>query len=55
MKKKFPINNNIGYRQVEWLSLSKLADLMGEFTKDNQKSKIWDFFFWLDNKSTKIK
>ncbi len=54
-KKKFPINNNIPYRQVEWLSLSKLANFMGEFTKDDLDSKIWDFYFWLDKKSKNIK
>jgi hypothetical protein len=56
MKKGFPIDNNIPYRQVEWLSLSKLADFMGEFTKDgNDNSQVWDFFWWLDKKSRFIK
>jgi len=54
-EKRFPINNNLPYRQVKWLSLSQLADFMGEFTKDDINHKIWDFFFWLDNKSVKIK
>lgn len=53
--KEFPIDNNIQYRQVEWLSLSKLADFMGEFARDDRESPIWDFFFWLDGKSTGLK
>ena len=52
---KFPIDNNLPYRQVHWLNLSKLADFMGEFTKDDLEHPIWPFFFWLDKKSTKLK
>lgn len=54
-KDRFPINNDVPYRRVEWLSLSALANFMGEFTKDDMKSKVWEFFFWLDKKSKGIK